>query len=306
MNLTPEFCSSLFQRYSLGTPLSWTRMSKGYSNANFKVITSQGTFLLKIYLDEDLGEVPYEINLLVRLKAEHFPAAFPLPDQSDQYIQTTELGQAVIYQFISGTEPIPNPKSVASIARGIAQLNTFPEWKDHARKNYLDFELCGIVLEALAKHPSRFPEIETYYQEQTAFLTPHMGTELPQGLIHADLFTDNSLFDGDDLLAIIDFEGACTDDLLYDVAMTINGFCFEDQVLDSELMKVFLQAYEQVRPLTAAEKALLPIYIQYTIHAMCGWHIKTYLEGGCIDSKRYGRIFQLMDRVKRLRAQSPA
>mgnify|MGYP000228657819 CR=1 FL=1 len=87
--------------------------------------------------------------------------------------------------------------------------------------------------------------------------------DLPKGLIHGDLFRDNTLFDGDTLSAILDFSEAGRDYWLLDIAITINDFCSDwPQVrLNQALYQAFVDGYQQVRPLTEDEQFVLPSFL---------------------------------------------
>jgi homoserine kinase type II len=77
--------------------------------------------------------------------------------------------------------------------------------------------------------------------------------DLPQGVIHADLFNDNVFFLGKNLSGVIDFYFACTDTLAYDLATCLNAWCFEKDNSSFNLTKgmAMLSAYNAVRPLSA-------------------------------------------------------
>jgi homoserine kinase type II len=83
---------------------------------------------------------------------------------------------------------------------------------------------------------------------------------LPRSAVHADLFRDNVLFDGDRLGGVIDFYFAGVDTWLFDIAVCLNDWCVDlaTGACDTARQDAFLQAYARVRPLTAAERRLLP------------------------------------------------
>jgi len=84
--------------------------------------------------------------------------------------------------------------------------------------------------------------------------------DLPQGVIHADLFPDNVFFLGGKLSGLIDFYFACTDTLAYDAAICLNAWCFEpDYSYNVTKGRNLLTSYIKTRPLSAAELDALPL-----------------------------------------------
>ena len=80
---------------------------------------------------------------------------------------------------------------------------------------------------------------------------------LPGGVIHADLFRDNALFEAERLTGLIDFYYAHTGPFIYDLAVAVADWCFDDAKLELKpaLAAALLGAYGEVRPLSAAERA---------------------------------------------------
>jgi homoserine kinase type II len=84
--------------------------------------------------------------------------------------------------------------------------------------------------------------------------------DLPQGVIHADLFPDNVFFRGQTLSGLIDFYFACTDLLAYDLAICLNAWCFEPSGdFNATKARSLFAGYGQVRPLSPAEMAAMPV-----------------------------------------------
>jgi homoserine kinase type II len=91
----------------------------------------------------------------------------------------------------------------------------------------------------------------------------HTGT-LPRGPLHADLFRNNALFDGDGRLSgVIDFCFSCDGPWLYDLAICAIDWCVQaDGRLDPPRLRALRQAYEAQRPLHADETALWPAMLR--------------------------------------------
>jgi homoserine kinase type II len=87
---------------------------------------------------------------------------------------------------------------------------------------------------------------------------------LPRGLIHADLFRDNVVFEArdgiDTLSGLFDFFFAGIDCLAFDIAVCLNDWCIDAASgrLVEERAAVFCAAYEGVRKLQPAELRLMP------------------------------------------------
>ena len=104
------------------------------------------------------------------------------------------------------------------------------------------------------------PGLAAELEAELDHLEAHWPRELPEGVIHADLFPDNVFFLGDALSGIIDFYFACTDALAYDLAICLNAWCFEsDESFNVTKARHMLSNYRKVRPFTTAELEALPL-----------------------------------------------
>src|SRR5207245_10253909 len=82
----------------------------------------------------------------------------------------------------------------------------------------------------------------------------HRTLDLPRGPVHADLFRDNVLFEGDHIGGVIDFYFAGIDALLFDVAVTVNDWCADPAgEIDGARAGALLAAYRAARDFTRTE-----------------------------------------------------
>ncbi len=276
-------------------------LTKGFANLNYKITTEKGVFFYRICTQqENVKNIIYEVDLLLELKTINFPTAYLISRMDGSYISDSRNGKVLIYEFKEGMEPELNRQTAGEIARCLAKLNTFQGFEKYPRKNIIHMDYCIDLIGQFETAPFQYPEIYEYFEDQTHYLLKPVSQSLPMGLIHGDVFPDNTLFKNGRLSALIDFEEACVDHLLMEIGMGINGFCFVNNRPDLSLMETFLYEYDQIRPITKKEWELIPVYIQWAAHGMISWHLRHFLIHKK-NSKQLARVNELMERVKNLR-----
>ncbi len=294
-----ENIKRILEYYDIGDVIKYQKMLHGFANRNYKLTTSKGSYLFRINVQQDLSSINYEMRVLRELKQIDFPTAYPIIRRDGKYITELEVENVIIYDFIEGEIPRINAKTVKEIATVSARLNSLPNWKKFEKKNTINLDDCFDLIKKFDSAKYKYPKIFEYFIEQTEFLEKYVQNSVPYGLIHADIFPDNTIFNSDNLVAVVDFEDVCTDALIFEVGMAINGFCFINNQLNDKLLKVFISNYNEVRRLSKMELELLPIYIQWTAHGMVSWHLQRLME--CKHDSQLARTIELMERVKGIR-----
>jgi homoserine kinase type II len=169
---------------------------------------------------------------------------------------------AAIINFLEGMWPRrPNAMHCAGVGEALARMHVAGRDFPLVRENNLSVDGWRGLLDLAAPRADTVqPGLRDFLQTELDYLAAHWPSDLPDGVIHADLFPDNVFFLGDKLSGLIDFPFACNDMLAYDVAICLNAWCFEpDLSFNATKARAFLNAYEAVRPLTAAERAAFPL-----------------------------------------------
>jgi homoserine kinase type II len=127
-----------------------------------------------------------------------------------------------------------------------------------------------VVLPYIEESQATLLRAELAYQNHVAESSAYAA--LPRGPVHADMFRDNVMFatggSPDDtaprLTGVFDFYFAGTDTWLFDLSVCLNDWAIDLPTgrHDAGRAEALLAAYETVRPLNAAERALLPAMLR--------------------------------------------
>lgn len=239
--------------YPLGDLLDLKGIAAGITNTNYFVTTSTGRYVLTIFEEHTAEELPYYLDLMSHLADNGVPCPHPVANINGQTLSELSGKPAALVTCLAGRDlEMPSVTQCAEVGRVLAQMHlagaNFKGQGRNTRDAAWRHDTAAKVLPKLSEDEEQLLIATLNFQE-------NFNTKaLPQGLIHADLFRDNVLFDGDKIGGLIDFYYACDDALLYDVAITVNDWCTaEDGSLDQARAQPLLQAYHQTRPFNKAE-----------------------------------------------------
>jgi len=256
--------ADFLKQYDLGDLLSYKGIAEGVENTNFLLHTSKGSFILTLYEKRVAkNDLPFFLALMTHL-AEH-GVTCPLPVKAGDGEALRELSgrPAAIITFLEGVWPRkPNVAHCAGVGEGLARMHLAGANFAIKRANALSVAGWRPLFDAAASRADEVqPDLRAFLATELDYLASGVWpTNLPEGVIHADLFNDNVFFLGDKLSGIIDFTFACNDMLAYDVAICLNAWCFEsDCSFNVTKARAFLGAYGRERALSEAEQHALPL-----------------------------------------------
>src|ERR1700761_438974 len=250
--------------YDLGELLSYKGIAEGVENSNFLLHTTRGSFILTLYEKRVAkDDLPFFLGLMTHLAAHGINCPQPVTSKSGAALGSLCDRPAAIITFLEGVWPRkPTAAHCAGVGDGLAKMHLAGRDFAMSRANALSvsgwrplFELAADRAESVQMGLRDFIARELDYLESGVW-----PKNLPQGVIHADLFNDNVFFLGEELSGIIDFTFACNDLFAYDVAICLNAWCFEsDYSFNVTKARAFLSAYGRARKLSEAEEAALPL-----------------------------------------------
>jgi homoserine kinase type II len=262
-DVSAEDLASFLSGYDLGDLLSYKGIAEGVENSNFVVHTSRGYFVLTLYEKRvAAGDLPFFLALMEHLAARGLNCPQPVKNRAGQAAGVLAGRPAAIVTFLEGMWlRRPSAGHCAAVGEALAKLHVAGADFPMRRKNALSVEgWRALHAAALGRGDSLQPGLSDAIAGELAHLEKVWPRDLPQGVIHADLFPDNVFFLGDKLSGLIDFYFACTDTLAYDVAICLNAWCFEpDHSYNVTKGRNLLRAYAKGRPLSREERAALPL-----------------------------------------------
>ncbi|HEX4985878.1 MAG TPA: homoserine kinase [Burkholderiales bacterium] len=256
--VTTAQLAAWLKNYSIGVPTALEGILSGIENTNYFVTTTHGRYVLTLFEKLTPAELPFYLNLMAHLSSHGLPCPKPIANLQNALLGELNGKPAAIVSCLSGRPVMdPAPSHCARVGEVLAEMHlagrTYPGQLENLRGPAWWTACAPEIYPFLKPEDAQLLESEIRYQAACE------RAGLPRGVVHADLFRDNVLFDGERVGGFIDFYFACIDCFVYDVAITVNDWCVDAQArLDPARADALLEAYMAVRPFTEAERAAWP------------------------------------------------
>lgn len=251
------------EQYNINNFKDYKGITEGVENTNYLIKTSEQDYILTIYEKRvDENDLPFFIKLLSYLSENKFPCPKPIANKNNEKINRIKNKNAALVTFLNGQSKNKiTSEECFEIGKITAQLHEITKKFDINRKNNLSIENWDTIFEKTIKQKIDLEEsIIKKTKNYLNFLKDKWPKNLPQGIIHADLFPDNIFFTNNKVSGIIDFYFACNDFFAYEIAICINSLCFDNNsTFNMTKAKNLIDGYTSIRTLSEDEKKYLPI-----------------------------------------------
>lgn len=261
--VTDEELTQFIASYGLGELLSYKGIAEGVENTNYVVHTTTGTYILTLYEKRVAqADLPFFLGLMEHVSRRGIRCPLPVRNGEGDNLSQLAGRAAALITFLEGFW-VRRPRHLhcGAVGRALAEFHLAGQDFELKRPNALGLAGWRPLFERFEERAREIaPDLDQHIRTELSFLETSWPADLPKGVIHADLFPDNVFFLGDRLSGLIDFYFACNDTLAYDIAICLNAWCFEpDYSFNVTKGRALLRAYENVRPLSAAEREAMPV-----------------------------------------------
>jgi homoserine kinase type II len=263
-DVAAEELAEFLSGYDIGELLSYKGIAEGVENSNFLLHTTSGYFILTLYEKRVAkSDLPFFLALMAHLAVHGITCPQPVKNRRGEALAMLAGRPAAIITFLEGIWPRkPNAAHCAGVGQVLAKMHLAGRDFGMSRANALSVSGWRPLFDAAAPHADELQHgLRDFISAELDHLESGIWPEhLPKGVIHADLFPDNVFFLGEKLSGVIDFTFACNDILAYDIAITLNAWCFEtDHSFNVTKARALLNAYGRERKLSDAEQDALPL-----------------------------------------------
>lgn len=262
-----DTASQLLSDLKLGTLSTLEGCKGGIENTNYFASSDLGDYVLTLFERLTAEQLPFYLHLMKHLASKGVPVPDPQADKNGDILHSVMGKPAAVVNKLRGKSHLqPTADHCAAVGQMLARMHLagrdYPRAQPNLRALAWWNGTVPVVLPHVTPDQAALLQSELAYQNHVHASAAYAA--LPRGAVHADLFRDNVMFEGDTLTGFFDFYFAGVDAWLFDIAVAMNDWCIDLATgqRDADREAAFLQAYQTERALSTAERQLLPAMLR--------------------------------------------
>ena len=257
--------SYINRKFEIEKIIKFKGIKQGIENTNYLLKSKNKKFILTIFEKRvSKKEIPFFMKLMDQLNVLKINCPKPQKNKDGKYLIRIKNKSACIVSFIKGKDKKSlNLKNCKDIGKMVAEMHISAKKIKLFRKNSMGIKYLNPLLKSIKFKSKKFTNLEKFLKKNFRDIKDKWPKNLPNGIIHGDLFIDNILFKKNKLSGIIDFYFAGNDYFMYEIAVCINALCFEKKktkfLINKNKVKNFINGYQSVKKISIKEKKSLNI-----------------------------------------------
>ena len=264
-----ENIKNILSHYSIGNLNSFKGIQEGIENTNYFLLADNIKYILTVYEKRVKEEnLPFFSKLMNDLNKSGFKCPTPILNKSNNSITEFKNKKLTIVSFIEGNaKKILNPDDCKSVGIEAAKMHEITKNFKIERKNDLSMKSWRVLFESVKNQCTKIhKDLPRLIESNLIDVEKNWPENLPQGIIHADLFNDNIFFKDSKFSGIIDFYFSCNDFYAFEIAICFNALCFDgpqnNLSFNVTKAKNLIDGYGQIRQITDEEKRNIKVLSQ--------------------------------------------
>ena len=267
--LNKENIEEILSNYSIGNLKEFRGIEEGIENTNYFLFVDNKKYILTIYekrvKEKDL---PFFSQLMSDLNKAGFKCPVPIVSNNKKTIINYQNKNLMIVSFLEGkAKNILNPEDCRTVGREVAKMHEITKNFKIQRDNNLSIISWRKIFDQVKdKCVQIHKDLPLLIESNLKDVEKNWPRDLPRGIIHADLFSDNIFFKDNNFSGIIDFYFSCNDFYALEIAICFNALCFDGPKnnLSFNVTKAinFMNGYNQIRKINNDEKKCIKVLSQ--------------------------------------------
>ncbi len=267
--LNREQLQNILLNYKLGNLKNFKGIEEGIENTNYFIETEKGKYILTVYEKRVNNEdLPFFSKLMLDLSKNNFVCPKPISNKNNSYISDLNNKKFMIVSYLEGASKSSlSPTECKVVGKEIAKFHQITKNFNFKRQNDLSVKSWRRIFTQVKDRCNKIhPDLPKLIEANLINIEKDWPKNLPSGIIHADLFSDNIFFKNNKFSGFIDFYFSCNDFYAFEIAICFNASCFdginENLSFNVTKAKKFFDGYNKIRKISNDEKKYIKVLSQ--------------------------------------------